>query len=81
MIKAAITLDFEGVKKAAKGFTEVFRDFGKNQPKHTTTPIMRGWKKVKNNKKMIMIQKENKKHKKFQRRYSNAKDKLIRRQL
>lgn len=29
MIKAAITLDFDGVKKAAKGFTEVFKDFGK----------------------------------------------------
>lgn len=29
MIKAAISLDFDGVKNAAKGFTEVFKDFGK----------------------------------------------------
>ncbi len=29
MIKAAIHLDFKGVKEAAKGFTNVFADFGK----------------------------------------------------
>lgn len=29
MIKAAVKLDFKGVKEAAKGFTNVFKDFGK----------------------------------------------------
>lgn len=33
MIKAAVKLDFKGVKEAAKGFTNVFKDFGKQSAK------------------------------------------------